>query len=436
MMKDAAVQMTADGHMSKSAELTDAEQQERTTLAALLTAGGLPEISRLDTCVTVVDAANVFADFETADFLIDRNKEGEVPEEDDRNISDLMVDQLEFANVIVLNKTDLVTPSAIPKLLGLIKALNPTARVVQCRHAQLDPREVLNTHSFSFAQAAMAAGWLRSLQEVPVPEPEEYGIGTFVYRARRPFHPERLWREIRNVFVVIQEDFIDDGQSAASDDEMIDGISPIEPPSHKSDLEDDLDGPRDHSPSNERVISGDDIEEDAVAQEDDAQPQLNPKARLAFKKASPTWSPLLRSKGFFWLATRPIMFGEWSQAGVMLTLTGGGCWKCTMPKSTWSDDPAVIAAIEKDFEAPYGDRRQEIVFIGLEISKGNKERLIEAMDACLLTNSEMLRFDEVMNSREEPLQTLEEKMQRLQEIFEDGFEDWNDPEAGHQGHDH
>ncbi|PWN25135.1 cobW-domain-containing protein [Jaminaea rosea] len=440
MMKDAAVQMATQGTNEAGEPLTESEKEEQATLASLLSAGGLPAISRLDTCVTVVDAANIFADFDTADFLVDRNNKEDVPEEDDRNISDLMVDQLEFADVVVLNKVDLVKSDDIPKILGLIKTLNPSAKVIQCRHAQLDPHEVLNTKMFSYTKAATSAGWLRSLQEEVLPETEEYGVGTFVYRARRPFHPQRLWETVRNVFVVIQEEYIDDGEDSDDDEEMSDAddarsSSATSNKTHKTDSGVDVhssggsDGGDDKS-KKARTDSGED---------EAAQPQLNPKARLASKKASPTWSPLLRSKGFFWLATRPSMYGEWSQAGVMLTLTGAGPWKCTVPKSSWSDDPEVIAAMEADFEGPYGDRRQELVFIGLEMSKGGKERITEAMDKCLLTNAEMKVFDQVMQSKKKKLKTLQAKEERLQEIWEDGFEDWQDPrdeEEGHEGHNH
>lgn len=457
MMKDAAVQMAQDGVDENGVQLTESEKQEQATLASLLAAGGLPAISRLDTCVTVVDAANIFADFETADFLVDRNKKEDVPEEDDRNISDLMVDQLEFADVVVLNKVDLVASEEIPKILGLIKTLNPAAKVIQCHHAQLDPHQVLNTRLFSYTKAAMSAGWLRSLNEEVIPETEEYGVGTFVYRARRPFHPKRLWETIRNVFVVIQENFIDDGEDGDADEEMADGEKAEADAksngdsdastTHKTDSGIDMESSRSDSaePQNKKAKKeavqvedgkeGDD-EEEEEEEEEESQPQLNPKARLISKKASKTWSPLLRSKGFFWLATRPGMYGEWSQAGVMLTLTGAGAWRCTVPKSSWSDDPDVISAIEKDFEEPYGDRRQELVFIGLEMSKGGKERITEAMDACLLTDAEMKQFDSIMQSKKKSLKSLEAKQNKLNDIFEDGFEDWEDPDQGHEGHDH
>ncbi|CAO1613852.1 unnamed protein product [Sympodiomycopsis kandeliae] len=437
-MKDAAAQLTAE----VSSELTAAQKKEQESLAAILAEGGLPTISRLDTCVTVVDAANIFNDFETADFLIDRHSREDVPEEDDRNISDLMVDQLEFADVVVLNKLDLVPSEDIPKILSLIKTLNPGAHIIQTKHASVDPHEVLNTKRFSYAKAAMAAGWLKSLQEAPVPETEEYGVGTFVYRQRRPFHPRRLWDCVRNVFVVIQQEFIDDGEDEedaeeedGADEEMDGGQS--EGKSKRSNSDSGIE------------IDSDNADAMALDAEEESQPQLNPKARLKSKKASETWAPLLRSKGFFWLATRPLMYGEWSQAGVMLTLSGAGRWHCTIPKSEWSDDPEVVAAIENDFTEPWGDRRQELVFIGTEMRKGGRERITAALDECLLNDSEMAQFEEIMNratkggasktgkktnKKAAKKMTLEDKQKALQDIFEDGFEDWQ--EHDHEGHNH
>lgn len=381
-MKDAAAQMAAD----TSGDLTATQKKEQESLVAILAEGGLPTISRLDTCVTVVDAANIFNDFETADFLIDRHNREDVPEEDDRNISDLMVDQLEFADVVVLNKLDLVPAEDVPKILSLIKTLNPDAHIIQTKHAQVDPREVLNTNRFSYAKAAMSAGWLKSLQEAPVPETEEYGVGTFVYRQRRPFHPRRLWDCIRNVFVVIQEEFIDDGEDGDEDAEggKVDAASDTEASeaSGKRKRSDSDSGVEIDSSNGSEPMAVDTEEND----EEEAQPQLNPKARLASKKASKTWAPLLRSKGFIWLATRPIMYGEWSQAGVMLTLSGAGRWRCTIPKIEWSDDPEVIKAIEADIVEPWGDRRQELVFIGMQMREGGRERITAALDECLLVS--------------------------------------------------
>ncbi|SAM68572.1 related to Cobalamin synthesis protein [Ustilago bromivora] len=364
--------------------------------------GGLPAVARLDTCVTVVDAVNLFNDYNTTDFLVDRHKvDHDVPEEDDRNISDLQTDQLEFANVILINKCDLVPQAEVDRIKSFIRLLNPDAKIIPTTRSRVDLKEILNTNLFSYEKAALGAGWLKSLNEEIKPETEEYGIGSFVYRARRPFHTSRLWQTIREVFVVIQSEFVDDGEEEDGE-EMED---------------EDADG------------------DDASEMEVEAQPQLNPQARLEAKNASSTFGPLLRSKGFIWLATRPLMFGEWSQAGIMLTLQGGARWRCELDESMWPCDKEVVEAIKKDFEGPWGDRRQEIVLIGKNMRDGGEKRLREALDKCLLTDEEMKQWEEIMTDESKD---VKEKEQKLQEIWEDGFEDWpdhEDPDAS-EGHVH
>ncbi|PWN53092.1 cobW-domain-containing protein [Violaceomyces palustris] len=413
---------------------TDPEKiKSNARVAEILSSGGLPAVARLDTCVTVVDAVNVFNDFETADFLVDRHGEKDVPEEDDRNISDLQTDQLEFANVIIINKTDLVPASEIMKIKALINTLNPDAKVLTSIKSKVDLKEILDTKMFSYEKAALGAGWLKSLNEdfELKPETEEYGIGSFVYRARRPFHPARLWQTIREVFVVIQNEYIDDGEEE-EDDEDGEGEEDAE----ESDDEDaeDRDGEKieDVEMKNEE-----DVDEDGLTQ-DERQPQLNPKARLESKKKSETFGPLLRSKGFIWLATRPLMFGEWSQAGVMFTLTGGSRWRCELLLSQWPSDPEIRRAIRRDFEGEWGDRRQEIVLIGQKMKEGGEERLRKALDHCLLNDQEWDSWCRVMRSKSRRLKSWEAKIEKLEELFEDGFEDWadeEDPEA-HKGHNH
>ena len=152
----------------------------------------LSEVSQLDTMVTVVDAASFRRDLEEAEELSDRGLAAE--EGDDRTISDLLIDQVEFADVIVLNKTDLVSSQELGSLRELLARINPGAHLVESRFGAVDPALVLGTGRFDFERAAQAPGWLQTLRGAEVPETEEYGIGSFLYTAERPFHPERLWR--------------------------------------------------------------------------------------------------------------------------------------------------------------------------------------------------------------------------------------------------
>ncbi|KAI1765189.1 putative cobalamin synthesis protein [Hypoxylon sp. FL1150] len=381
----------ADMHVAAGHDLEAEEQGDREAnkkLAEILKSGGLSKVARLDTCVTLVDAVNFMQDFATADFLVDR--QADVPQEDDRNISDLQVDQVEFADVVVVNKCDLVSKDEINRIKGVVRKLNPGAKVVGTVRSRLKLTEILDTRLFSYEKAALSAGWLKSLNEEINPETEEYGIGTFVYRARRPFHPARLWDMIKDVFVVIQTEFQVEGEDMDVDQDE----------GGESDNDDDTD------------------------MED--QPQLDPKARLASKMADETFGPLLRSKGSLWLATRPKMYGEWSQAGVMLTISGQDLWRCEIPEDEWPSDPETRKAITRDFDGRWGDRRQELVFIGQQMRKGGEERLRKALDACLLNDDEFRQWEDAMES--------DDFRERLDDLFEDGFEDWI--ETSHEGHDH
>ncbi|OTB14937.1 hypothetical protein K445DRAFT_318311 [Daldinia sp. EC12] len=384
----------ADVHIAAGYDLEADEGGDKETnkkLAEILKSGGLSKVARLDTCVTLVDAVNFMQDFATADFLVDRQTD--VPEEDDRNISDLQVDQVEFADIVIVNKCDLVSKEEVNRIKGVVSKLNPNAKVISTTKCRLDITEILDTRLFSYEKAALSAGWLKSLNEEINPETEEYGIGTFVYRARRPFHPERLWDMIKNVFVVIQTEYQIEGEEMDVDEKE------------------------------EEEEEEDEEEEDTDM---DEQPQLDPKARLASKMADETFGPLLRSKGFLWLATRPRMYGEWSQAGVMLTISGQDLWRCEVPEDEWPTDPETRKAITRDFDGKWGDRRQELVFIGQQMRKGGEERLRRALDACLLNDEEFRSWEEAMESNN--------VQERLDELFEDGFEDWL--ETSHEGHDH
>lgn len=253
----------------------------------------LSQVSRLDTMVTVVDAFNFFRDVREADYLRDRGES--LGEEDERTVVDLLIDQIEFADVILVNKADLVDPAHLERVKGVIKALNPGAQVVSSVKGNVPLSLLLNTKRFDFESAQRSAGWIRELMGQHVPETEEYGISSFVYRARVPFHPERFWKTI-------------------------------------------------HKP----------------------------------------WKGVVRSKGFFWLASSMEWIGGWSQAGGACSFERAGTWWSVMPESEWPQD--VRSTILSHFEGEYGDRRQEIVFIGIGM---DEPALRKMLDEALLTEDEV-----------------------------------------------
>jgi G3E family GTPase len=152
----------------------------------------LTRFSQLDTMVTLVDAANFLKDFGSADTIVDRNMTND--EEDQRSIVNLLTDQIEFANVIVINKTDLVTEENLLLLEGIIKKLNPTATLIRSTYGKVDPESIINTGLFDYEEAEQSAGWIRELNNEHTPETEEYGISSFVFRDKRPFDPTLFWR--------------------------------------------------------------------------------------------------------------------------------------------------------------------------------------------------------------------------------------------------
>jgi G3E family GTPase len=253
----------------------------------------LSDITRLDTMVTVVDARNILPQLGSVDSLLDHDLS--VSEDDERTIANLLVDQIEFADVIVLNKTDLVRAEDASLVETLLRRMNNTAKVIRAEFGRVPPAEILHTGRFDFRQAATFADWLSG--EEHTPETEEYGVGSMVFRARRPFHPQRL---------------ID-----ALEGSLLDSI--------------------------------------------------------------------IRSKGFVWLATRHNMVGIWSQAGDVMTLEYGGNWWAFTPDEL-PEDPALRAEVEQLFEGEYGDRRQELVLIGIEI---NRSAIQQTLTDCLLTDEEM-----------------------------------------------
>lgn len=377
--------------------------EEAEALKEIIKVGGLNKLASLDTCVTVVDAVNFIASFETTDFLADRfgdNGQGE----SERTITDLMVDQIEFSDVIILNKIDSVGKKTLDKIVQIVKNLNPVAKIIPTNYCKVDLKEIINTGKYDFDKASSSAGWLQSIQEMairdgkygadmssrmaPKPETEEYGVNNFVYSARRPFHPKRLYEAIRDKFLVIEQNaYIDDEEEQQQEDE------------------DDQDDEQDEE-------SEDEQEDDDYEQDDDfSQEQI-----INNKKNSP-FGPLLRSKGFIWLASRYIIRGEWSSAGAMLTLKGGIPWFAITGEEYWPEDPMAVALIKKDFEGKFDDRRQELVFIGLSI---DKVKVTEALDACLLNDEEWKDYNEIVDSKK----NIVDIEKTLQNEYEDGFEDW------------
>lgn len=157
----------------------------------------LSSLCQIDTMVTVVDAYRFWQDFSSGESLLDRKEA--LGEEDTRDIVDLLIDQIEFCDIMVLNKCDLVAESEMDQLEQLLKKLQPSAKIIRTSHGKVDPKEILHTGLFDFSRASQSAGWLQELQKgIHTPETDEYGISSFVYRCRKPFHPERVMNYFNN----------------------------------------------------------------------------------------------------------------------------------------------------------------------------------------------------------------------------------------------
>ncbi|KAG5207306.1 CobW C-terminal domain-containing protein [Trichophyton interdigitale] len=382
-------------------QIADADEDSKKILAEIAELGGLHTLASLDTTVTVIDAFNLLSNFDTTEFLSDRYGAKEIVPEDERTISDLMVDQIEFADVVIINKIETVNEDTRRRIKQLVNLLNPEAKVLEASYSKVDVREIIDTKRFNFLKAASGSGWLRSLHEMtimntangqrmaPKPETLEYGINNFVYTARRPFHPRHLFALLHDKFILLQH------SEGGDEDEANEGND-----DDKMDLDED---------------DGDD--EDTEKQGVSGFEQPDPAVILANKR-SHVFGPVLRSKGFFWLATRPLQFGEWSQAGGMLTVSCGGPWFAEVPSDAWPEDEDVRKSIENDFKGPWGDRRQELVFIGEGI---DTEKITALLDSCLLDDKEMARWERVMGNKE---LSRDEKAELLGTMWEDGWEDW------------
>ena len=270
----------------------------------------LSDIATLDTMVTVVDAANFLNDFDEARHLQETGEH--LGDDDERSVTDLLVDQVEFADIILISKTDLVDASTLQRLTGVLRSLNTEAEIIPIEQGKIAPERILGTSKFSFERAQQAPGWLKEMRGEHIPETEEYGISSFTYSARRPFHPARF-----------------------------------------------------HA-----FIHGDRIE-----------------------------GKLIRSKGYFWLASRPEFALQWNQAGGIARYGFAGMFWKAVPEENWPQDSDMLATIKESWQEPFGDMRQEFVFIGQGL---NPDAVITALDECLLDDNELLGGRELWQTLKDP----------------------------------
>ena len=276
----------------------------------------LSDVANLDTMVTVVDAVNFLKDYDEAKYLQDTAES--LGEEDERSVADLLVDQVEFADVILISKTDLASSSDLERLTAIVKTLNTDAKIIPIAQGQVDIDEVLNTGLFDFERAQQAPGWLKEMRGEHVPETEEYGIGSFSYAARRPFHPAKFHQ---------------------------------------------------------------------------------------FLHSTDKYGKLIRSKGYFWLASRPEFAGQWSQAGGIARYGFAGMFWKAIPKNNWPTDNEYLASIDKVWVEPFGDMRQELVFIGQGLDQSS---MTAALDECLLSEEEVLRGKAYWATLQDPFPAWEQ----------------------------
>ncbi|CAF3452753.1 unnamed protein product [Fusarium graminearum] len=434
-------------------------------LKQLKEAGGLEKFAKLDTTVTVIDAFTMLHDFDTGDLLSSRRDD--VTPEDERTVSDLMVDQIEFADVIILNKLDMVDASTKPRLLDLVKKLNHRAKVIESSYGKVDVKQIVNTGMFNLQVAQAGYGWLQDLHDMtvrevngrnvltPKPETEEYSVRSCIYTRHRPFHPRRLWALLYDKFILQLENPEDDDDDEEEEDdedddlEMVDYADAQDPSSEVDQETEDSSSSRgkrsapsspqsshstiESAPSPEPASKKQRV---AEAEMDETEDYFTPpnEVILETKRNHPIFARLFRSKGEFLLATRPHRAGDWSQAGAMLTMTGGRPWFCTLsPEDYMTGDAEVDGLVKHDIKkgGEWGDRRQELVFIGENLDHKALEKML---DECLLTDAEFKQWEDVMRDDKK---NVEEKREALEDLFDDGFPDWSeDGHEDHEGHDH
>lgn len=272
----------------------------------------LSDIARLDTMVTVVDALNFLNDFREAESLQDKGES--LGEDDERSVADLLIEQIEFCDVLVVSKADLVSEAEVIELQAILRKLNSAAQIHLAHQGQINIDHVLGTGLFDFEKAQQAPGWLKELRGEHQPETEEYGIRSFTFQARVPFHPDRFYQ-------FLHQDW----------------------------------------------------------------PQ----------------GKLLRSKGYFWLAHEPDYVWQWHQAGGMARYGMAGLFWQAVPIDEWPADAESQQAIEQMMLGPYGDCRQELVFIGQQL---DQSKMLQQLTACLLTDDELALSSEAWRLFPSPFQ--------------------------------
>ena len=368
--------------------------------------------------MTVVDAKAFSGDLTTCLNLLEKYKDAE--EEDDRTVSQLLIDQIEFANVILLNKTDLVTEKESASIEKAIKVLNPSAKVIRTVKSQVPLKEVMKTNRFNMEEAERSAGWLKSLTEEMVPETEEYGISSFVYRSRTPFHPVRLTKFLTSIFMINMMMYEEEEEE---EDEQKNG--------------EEKNGESNGANGKEEESSDDDEEEENEFNNVEIRSKATAE-RLANMRAK--YGHIYRSKGFIWIAGKDKQYGEWSQAGTMCDITCGGIWVSCLPKDFWPD--AEDPLWKKDFlPNEIADRRQEVVIIGADL---DKEAITKALDECLLTKEETGKDGEhawklgfaLPEGEENPVPDWPDADEEIRRASEPDDHEDGDGHGPHHGHKH